>query len=333
MDRALSIAFFGGGDWAGEGLRRLIADGNHVTSVIPAVTRSEELRRVAAGAGLPVIEHAVISREDFLPRCGGEIPDLVVSVDYDRILRRSLLEVPRLGAINAHPGMLPRYRGVSVVTWALQNGEPEIGVTVHYLDEHIDAGDIILQRRIPVGPDDSNGEVIQRISGVLPGLLSDAVRLVRVGHAPRIRQDHARATYFAARRESDDWIDWTAPSTAIHNLIRALSAPNPGARTVLDGHPVTIWRASLRPGAPIYPGTPGQVVGRGADGVTVKTGDRTIVVEQAQPDGAPAPACPPSWPVGTRLGVNLAELTLRLEQRVKALEQRIGEPVPGSGPG
>jgi methionyl-tRNA formyltransferase len=333
MDKALSIAFFGGGDWAGESLRRLIADGHHVTSVIPAGTRSEELRRVAAGAGLPVTEHAVMTREDFLLRCAGGIPDLIVSVDYDRILRRSLLELPRFGGINAHPGMLPRYRGVSVVTWALQNGEPEIGVTVHHLDERIDAGDIILQRPIPVGPDDANGEVIERIARVLPGLLSDAVRLIRLGRAPRTRQDHASATYFAARRESDDWIDWAAPSTAIHNLIRALSPPNAGARTMLDGHPVTIWRASLRPDAPAYPGVPGQVVGRGADGVTVKTGDRTIVIEQAQPDGAPAPVCPPSWAVGTRLGVNLAELALRLERRVKALEQRIGGPAPGSGPG
>src|SRR5689334_2236181 len=127
------ILFFGGGDWAPDTLSRLV-DAGHKVAVVPAGAGADPVCAVADRLGLDRYPAGSRSPADL----AGPPPDLLVSVDFDRILGPEVLALARLGAINAHPGMLPRYRGVGVVTWAVQNGEPEVGVTVHHMDEGID---------------------------------------------------------------------------------------------------------------------------------------------------------------------------------------------------
>jgi methionyl-tRNA formyltransferase len=318
----MRIIFFGGGDWAASTLRALAGDGHDLAGVVAARERAEDLLAAAWALGVDARQPARAGAE-LLAHVDALAADLLVSVDYELILGPELLRAAPLGAINAHPGLLPAYRGVGVVTWALQNGEPEVGVTVHHMDEGIDSGDVILQRRLPVAAGDDNGDLVARIDRTLPALVVEAVRLLAAGRAPRVPQDHARATYFAARRPVDDQVRWSAPSVAVHNLVRALARPNPGAATWLDGTPVTIWRTALRPGAPAYRAVPGQVVGNGPDGPIVKTGDTSIVVSETQLAGESTPARPPRWPLGTRLGADPLDLALRLRERVETLERRM----------
>jgi LL-diaminopimelate aminotransferase len=291
------IVFLGGGDWAPATLAALVDAGHDVAAVVPADERSADVRTVAEQRGLPVQS----------PGAGPLRPgplaaldaDLLVSVDYDRILKREILTTARLGGINAHPGRLPRYRGVGVVTWAVQNGEPAVGVTVHHMDEGIDSGDILVQSLVPVGPDDLNAEVIERIGEVLPGLVVDAVGRLAAGTAVRIPQDASQATYFPSRRPIDDVIDWTADGRRIHDLVRALAPPNPGARTWCGGEPVIVLRTSLRPDAVAYRGPAGQVVGHDGGLPVVKTGDSTITVVEVEEGGRVGP---PRWRLATSLG-------------------------------
>lgn len=297
----MRLLCLGGGDWAAAGLRALARAGHQIVGVVLARERAEELREAASVLGIS--SHSVSQAGEELRRHTAALaPDLLVSIDYDQILRGCALAAAPLGAINAHPGMLPRYRGVGVVTRAIQDGELEVGVTIHHMDEGIDSGDIILQRSVPVGPDDDNGDVIARIDVVLPALLVEAVDLLAAGRAPRVPQDHALATYVPSRQPADDQLRWSQPSRKVHNLVRALARPNPGAVTWLDGTRVTIWRTALRPGLRVRSGSPGQVVGHGASGPVVRTGVGCLEVEEAQLAGEAVPAGPPRWPVGARLG-------------------------------
>lgn len=297
----MRLLFLGGGDWAAASLRALAGAGHELTGVVLARQRAEELEAAATDLGLPTWRVRRAGEE--LRRLVAELaPDLLVSVDYDLILRRCVLEAAPLGAINAHPGMLPAYRGVGVVTRAIQDGEPQVGVTVHHMDEGIDTGDLILQRAVPVGPDDDNGDVVARIGRVLPGLVVEAVGLLAEGRAPRVPQDHARASYVPPRTPADDRLRWSEPSERIHNLVRALARPNPGAVSSLGGTELRVWKTSLRPAGGAGRGGPGQVVGQDPRGPVVATGDGWLVVEEVQLAGEAAPRRPPRWPVGTRLG-------------------------------
>jgi methionyl-tRNA formyltransferase len=195
--------------------------------------------------------------------------------------------------------MLPKYRGRNVVNWAIINGEREIGLTAHFINEGIDTGDIIMQRSLPIGWTDTYGEVLSRVVDAFPSLVCDTVQQIADGKAQARPQDHLQATYFGGREEGDEWLDWSDTSLNLHNKIRAITRPGPGARTMLGEETIVIWRAFYDPSWAKYIAIPGQVVGRAKDGVIIKTGDSTLLIQEVQPhsDGSGTPA----WRIGTRL--------------------------------
>jgi methionyl-tRNA formyltransferase len=212
------------------------------------------------------------------------------------------------------------------VNWAIMNGEPEIGVTAHWVDLGIDSGDIILQRSLPIARTDDYGSVLARVVAAIPRLAVEVAALLGEGEggarAPRVPQEHALATYYGGRRDGDEWLDWSATSRALHDKIRAISRPGPGARTTLGDREVVIWRAWWEPWWPRYAAIPGQVVGRRVDGAcAVKTGDSTLLVLEAQPEGGEPGV--PGWRIGTRLGERDGVRALREE--VRALRRRVME--------
>jgi methionyl-tRNA formyltransferase len=199
---------------------------------------------------------------------------------------------------------LPFYRGRNVINWAIINGEQEIGITSHYVDQGIDTGDIIIQRTLPISWTDTYGDVLGRVVDALPGLVVETVNAIAAGTAGRRPQAHLPGTYFGGREEGDEWLDWSDTSVNLHNKVRAITRPGPGARTVLGNKSVIVWRAYCDPAWPRYIAVPGQVVGRqGENGVLVKTGDSTLLIQEVQVDGE-EPAVP-RWRIGTRLGVDL----------------------------
>jgi methionyl-tRNA formyltransferase len=320
---AAGVLLFGDGKWAADSLRRLLRSRHRVAGVVLRRRPSDgQLEAAAREAGLPVLQPDRADDPAFVAQVRGLGPDLVVSVAYDQILRRDLREVPRFGCLNAHAGALPRYRGRNVINWAIINGEREIGVTVHQIDDGIDTGDVVLQQMLPIGWTDTYGDVLARVVEAIPPLVERAVDQVADGSAIRRAQDHAAATYCGGRSDGDEWLDWALPSARVHNLVRGISRPGPGARTTHDGIPVTVWKAYCDPAWPAYLGTPGQVVGRSEAGVLVKTGDSTILLQEVEAAGATAGV--PAWPIGTRLGGNVARDLCAALRRLDALESRKG---------
>ena len=318
------IALFGDGPWAARSLERLAAEGYPIAGVIERVKPSDaSTSDVARALGVPVLRPSKASAPEFVAQFAALGAELGLSISYNQILRRAVLDVPRLGVLNFHAGMLPRYRGRNVINWAIINGEEEIGITAHQVDEGIDTGAIVLQRALPIGWTDTYGDVLQRVVAAFPALVADAVRLVAKGDAVPAAQDESRATYFGGRAEGDEWLDWSSTSRELHNKIRAIAHPGPGARTVVEGRRVTIWRAYYDPAWPTYMATPGQVVGRASDGgAIVKTGDSTIRVEEVQHDGEGSAA--PRWRIGTRLGWNTTKELASMKAALAELERAMG---------
>lgn len=315
----LRVVLLGDGEWAARSLGALQPTPHRVVGVVLRERPSDDsLGRAARDAGLPVRQPHRVNASEMRDWLGALEPDLLLSIAYNQILHAPVRAVARHGALNLHAGKLPFYRGRNVINWALINGEPEIGITAHFMDDGIDTGDIVLQRTLPIGWTDSYGTVLRRVTDALPALAIDAVSLIAAGDPPLRSQRGLPATYFGGRGEGDEWLDWSASSSSLHNKIRAISRPGPGARTALDGTPVVIWRAFFDPAWPRYIATPGQVVGRSADGVTVKTGDSTLLIQEAAVDGADSSV--PDWPIGTRLQ---ASRSAALEERLERLERRL----------
>lgn len=213
-------------------------------------------------------------------------PDLVFSFYYRRVLARELLAIPRLGGINLHGSLLPKYRGRSPINWVLVKGESETGVTLHYMVEKADAGDIIAQRAVPIDIEDTAWTLVHKLTVAATQLLKETYPLLKTGTAPRIPQDPRLATTFGGRRPEDGRILWEWSTAAIHNLIRAVTHPYPGAFTFHNGSRLYLWAATLN-GQPIFApeksGPPGTIETVKKDrGMVVSTGDGSLLVTRAQ---------------------------------------------------
>ena len=304
----MRLVFFGDGPWAAASLQRLLKDGHSVLlTVLRSRPSDQSLEVVARSAGIEIVQPTDSAASDFVARVGRYAPDLGISVSYDQILRPELIKLPRLGFINFHAGMLPRYRGRNVINWAIINNEKEIGVTAHFIDVGIDTGDIILQRKLPILWEDDYASVLGRVTQAMPNIVSDAIRIFDTGTVMRTRQDDTVATYFSGRREGDEWIDWRDTSLDIYNKIRAIAAPGPGARTLCDTKLLLIWKVRYDPAWPKYMATPGEVIGKSpVEGAIVKTGDSTLLISTAQFPGSQL--FTPKWRTGTRLGISYLDI-------------------------
>ncbi len=227
----------------------------------------------------------------FLADLRRERPDVLVVVAYGRLIPPAAIDAARLRGINLHPSLLPRYRGAAPIPRAIAAGERETGVTVLYLASELDAGDIILQRAVPVLDDDTAATLEARLAREGAALLADALRLLDAGTAPRRPQDHARASFAPKLSRQEALIAWDAPAARIVNLIRAFD-PWPVAYTLRDGEPLMVWRASavsdsrcaVVPASGTRP-APGTVVAAGSaePPFVVVAGEGCVVLHEVQP--------------------------------------------------
>lgn len=321
----MRILYFGDGRWATLGLKQLVEEGYHLLGVVLRTQPTDpSLALEARGFGLPIYQPRRVNASEFVRSIVDLAPDLNLSVSYDQILRRPVLETARLGFINFHAGKLPDYRGRNVINWAIINSEIEIGLTAHFMDEGIDTGDIILQRTLRIGWTDTYSDVLSRVIEAFPELVVETVRQIADGRVKRRPQAHLMGTYFAKREDGDEWLDWSDTSRNLYNKIRAITHPGPGARTLLKDQVVIVWRAFYDPAWPKYIAIPGQVVGHHpGEGVIVKTGDSVLLVQEAQIDDSEVHL--PNWQIGTRLGINLWTYFRSLESRLAVLEQCLKE--------
>jgi UDP-4-amino-4-deoxy-L-arabinose formyltransferase/UDP-glucuronic acid dehydrogenase (UDP-4-keto-hexauronic acid decarboxylating) len=243
MMRAVVCAY---GEVGAAGLETLLELGVDVPLVVTHEDAPDErlwfrsVRELARGAGLRVIAPADVNAAEPLAVVADAAPDFLFSFYFRHMLKRPVLDLAKRGALNLHGSLLPRFRGRAPVNWALIEGERETGVTLHYMDEKPDHGDIVAQRAVAITRDDTALSLHEKLAGATRELLRDSIPRLATGAAPRIPQDHARSTYFGAR---------------VRNLIRAVTDPWPGAFTSLRSRTLFIWWAETMPlHAPRAPG-------------------------------------------------------------------------------
>jgi methionyl-tRNA formyltransferase len=243
---------------------------------------------------LPVHQPARIKEAEAVALVRAAQPDVIIIVAYGQILPKVVLDIPRLGCINAHASLLPRWRGAAPIQYAILHGDTETGVTTMFINERMDAGDIILQRAEPVRANDTSGMLHDRLAALGAKLLVETVGLIDASKAPRTPQDESRATYAKKISKEDGRIDWTKPAEEIERQIRAFN-PWPGSYTFSGDVMLKIWKAEVIGDAT---GKPGEVL----PGFIVATGRGGLKILELQPSG------------GRRMGAEEFQRGHRVEQ-------------------
>lgn len=239
--------------------------------------------RVAREMGVFVLQPAKLRDPAIVETLRALRPDVIVTVAYGKIIPPQILTLPPLGCINVHPSLLPKYRGASPIQAALANGERETGVTIMYQSEALDAGDIILQRRVPIAPDDTAQTLEARLAEEGARALVEALTTVADGKAPRRPQDESQSTYAGKLTKESGRIDWTRPATALVNFIRAMH-PWPSAYTWHRGKLLKIYKGKALEDAP--GAQPGVVTeAQQGEGFVVATGQGSLLISEVQPEG------------------------------------------------
>lgn len=286
----MRIVFMGTPDFAVPSLRRLVADGHEVAAVFtqPDKPRSRmklipsPVKAAALELGLPVLQPTTVRDAAVLDEVRQLRPELLVVVAYGKILPKELLEIPTVAAINVHSSILPRYRGAAPINWAILQGDEETGVTIQHLGEELDAGDIILVKKTPIGAEEDAGELYGRLSVLGAEALSEAVTALGNGTAQRIPQPQEDWPYAAMLSREMSPMDWNKPAKTLVNQVRGL-IPWPCATTELSGKRVKVYRAHVGEDTGKEPGT---VVSAGKAGIALAAGDgRCVVITELQPEG------------------------------------------------
>jgi methionyl-tRNA formyltransferase len=226
---------------------------------------------VAEHLGLPVQQPLKIREPAAIDSLRATQPDLVIVVAYGQILPKAVLEIPSLGCINVHTSLLPRWRGAAPIQYAILHGDHETGVTTMYMDEHMDTGDIILQRAQLIHANDTSASLHDRLAKLGADLLVETLGLISEGKAPQAKQDETRATYAKKITKDDGRIDWTRSAVEIERQVRAFN-PWPGTHTRLGDLPLKVWEVEVVEGASGNPGEllPDFIVATNQGGVRIR---------------------------------------------------------------
>lgn len=307
MIKKLKIGYFADGPWSHTALKNLLgSEFCELAFIVPRFdTQDPVLKQYAERLSVPFIPQKDVNDEVFIKCIQNYEADLFVSMSFNQILRKPIIEAAPLGFINCHAGELPFYRGRNPLNWALINDEKHFGVTAHYIDEGIDTGDIIFQEKVKISEQDDYRTLLEKAFVKCSEVLGEAVKQIAAGEVIRIKQAEIDpyGFYCGMRRLGDEAIDWHLPARRIHNLIRAITLPGPAARTTLNGQEIAITKTRFLQGAPSYICTPGEVVGKDEQGIYVKTGDtilQIIEVASISPQGELTQIETPMYRIGTR---------------------------------
>jgi methionyl-tRNA formyltransferase len=220
--------------------------------------KAPPVKQMALAAGLEVYQPAKLKEPATVERVSRYRPDAIVVVAYGHILPKWMIDLPRLGCINLHASLLPKYRGAAPIQWALIRGEAVTGVTTMRIDEGLDTGDILLRSETPIQDDDTTETLGERLSQVGADLMLETLRRLEQRNLPPQPQDHAQATLAPMLKKEDGHIDWNLSAVEIWNRVRGLR-PWPGAFTTLRGKNLHIW-AAHRPAGETMRAEPGTLV-------------------------------------------------------------------------
>jgi methionyl-tRNA formyltransferase len=291
-DRPLRIVFFGTPAFAVSTLEALLASRHAVAGVVtqPDKPRGRGQRttdapvKICAGdAGIPILQPPSLKTADFLAALAAFDADLGVVAAYGRILTDAVLATPRLGMINVHASLLPRYRGAAPVHRAVMAGDRETGVTIMRVVRALDAGPMLAAERRTIGDDETSADVERDLGLIGARLLVDCVDRLAAGPVTEVPQDAAEATYAPRLTKDDSPIDWERPASVLHNQIRGLH-PWPHAQTFLDSQRLIVLRSKVMP-QPAAGAVPGTIVAARGDDLDVATGAGVLRIVELQLEG------------------------------------------------
>src|SRR5438876_5200091 len=284
----MRIVFIGTGEIGVPTLRALLDSEHEVVALITQpdkrVGREQRIepppiKKEIAKTRIPILQPARIKDQKASEEIRDFDPDVIVVVAYGQILPRDVLEIPRLACLNLHASLLPRWRGAAPIQATIAAGDCGTGITVMYMDEGLDTGEILLQRSVEILPNDTGESLHDRLAQIAPEALLESLRLVAAENAPRIPQDNARATYAPKLKREHGLIDWSESAEAIERKIRAYN-PWPGAFMKVDHQNLKVFSASVVD----LNSQPGEVLRSDKD-LVVATGKDALSLAEVQLEG------------------------------------------------
>ena len=247
---------------------------------------SPPVKEEAIRRGIPVFQPEKARHPDAVARIAAEAPDLIVVAAYGHILPKSILDIPRLGCINVHASLLPKYRGAAPINWAVARGETVTGITIMRMDEGMDTGPMLHVREMPIGEEDTAETIFAKLSILGAEALREALRRLREGTLDETPQDAALATYAPMLKKEHGRIDWSRPAREILNLVRGMT-PWPSAFALHAGKTLKVL-SSVLPAESGPAGEPGELVAIGRGGISVACGEGVLRLQVVQPEGGKA---------------------------------------------
>ena len=288
----MRIVFMGTPEFAVPSLERLIADGHEICGVFTQPDKPKNrgmkltpspVKVTALAHDLPVYQPATLKNGEALEQLKALAPDLIAVAAYGKILPQDILDLPKLGCINVHSSLLPKYRGAAPIHWAILKGEEETGVTIMHMAAGLDTGDMILSRATPIDPDETVEQLHDRLARIGAELLSEAVVRLADGTAPRIPQDDSLSCYAPMLSRELSPIEWNRTAKEIHNQVRGL-IPWPATSTTLGG--VNFKLYAVTETGEDTSAAPGTVLRTDKKGLYVSCGDGKVLrVDELQAEG------------------------------------------------
>lgn len=292
----MRVVFMGTPDIAAVCLRKIIGDGFDVVGVYCQPDRPKgrgmklvapPVKEVAVANSIPVYQPENFKDEAAVEQLRSLRPDICAVVAYGQILPQSVLDVPKRGCINIHASVLPEYRGSAPYQWAVLDGKKETGVTAMYLCRKMDAGDIIDVSRTEIGPDETAGELLDRLAVLGSKLLSKTLERFAAGEVTATPQDEALVTYAPMLDKAMCPIDWSKSAQQVHDHVRGLH-PWPVATTEIQGKRFKVHTTAIVDGV----GEPGQILGLTKTGLKIACGEGAIEIRSLQAEGGKRMAAP-----------------------------------------
>ena len=292
----MRVVFMGTPDIAATCLKKIIADGFEVVGVYTQPDRPKNrghkltaspVKEVALENNLPVFQPENFKDPETVEQLRQLRPDVCAVVAYGQLLPQDVLDVPLRGCINIHASVLPKYRGSAPYQWAVLDGLTETGVTAMYLVKKMDAGDIIDVSKTPIGPDETAGELLDRLAVLGAELLSKTLGRFAAGEVAAVPQNEEEVTYAPMLDKSMCPIDWTKPAQRVHDQVRGLH-PWPVATAELGGKRFKIHATAVVEGS----GTPGQILGLTKTGLRIACGEGAVEIRSLQAEGGKRMAAP-----------------------------------------
>lgn len=287
----MKIVFMGTPDIAVPCLQKIIDEGHEVIGVVTQPDKPKgrgkklgmsPVKELALKYDIPVYQPIRARDDEFVQTLKHLNPELIVVVAFGQILPKAILDIPKLGCINVHVSLLPKYRGAAPINWVIINGEQKTGVTTMYMDEGLDTGDMILKSEVNLDDNITAGELHDEMMEIGADTLKQTIDLIEKGCAPRESQNHDEFSYAPIMNKSLGNIKWNNSAKEIHNLVRGVN-PWPSAYTMYNGDTMKIWKTEVL--GEKSDKTPGTILKVDKDGIRISTKDNIILVKEIQMPG------------------------------------------------